>query len=514
MKGTYYIVLKKSFRRGAGVKHPFANWNALKPELDAIIARLGHFPSDGELAQLGRYDVRNAIRDHHGGFLKAQQKMGLVPKKKTGALSLAIWENFSSDVAAIVQKLGRFPTRIDFERLNRIDVWAHMKTHGGVDAVRKRMGFALGQKKGVRSLKHWTNFEQELRGVWQALGHYPTWIELEEFGRDDILGSFRYHGGANKVRKKLGVPLVLKSGEYTLRKWPNLRAELIGIIREHGRFPSYQQLVAMGRSDIARAIIIFPGGTNAVRRKFGLKPLKRPPPESFRSWQNARQQLQIVFDVFGHFSTEAELVATGNASLLQAIRDYHGGLRSAKARFLGLKEKPTAKRIRVTAKERRLFLNAKRGGGKEKLLLIDRLEPIIRRAIRIELHTIGYRESPEDLHQQAIVGLLSSLERNSTPDQFFGGIGRVIRGELKRLVRRESGFHFPRKEFYQITVIAQVAARLRVSLGREPSAEEIAQATTISIPQIISLKKRYPRSLFQTDKKGHPLIARIRQKNP
>ena len=501
---------KISFKRGGGVKHPFADWNLLKPEIDSIARKLGHFPSDAELARMNRFDVRNSIRNHHGGFVKAQQKFGVAPKKKTGGASLSKWNNFSREMQTIAGNVGHFPSTKELLKMNRSDLHAAIKTHGGIDKVRQRMGFALGHRTKARTLKNWETFRKELESMKQKLGHFPSWGELESLERHDLLNGFRHHGGVIKVRQRLGEPLLIKTGEQSLRIWENLKAELNPIIEKFGSFPSTKLLAKVGRADLSHAILDFPGGANAVRKKFGFKPLKRLPAESFRNWQNTQRALQKLSRIFGHFPTDTELIASGNASLAQAIRTYHGGLKKAKERFSGVQveRKPP---MQLSAVEKALFLKARIGSDAEKLALISHLEPIIRKWVGIEsLRARNSFELRQDLRQEAIKGVLETLARSNNPNQFYGTVEKAVKGELKTLMRGRSGFSYNRKEYSQIVVIAQTRRRLENRLGRQPTIPEISKASLIPTIDIVNLQKRYPISLFQTDEHGRPLISKIK----
>jgi len=137
------------------------------------------------------------------------------------------------------------------------------------------------------------NFDKELNleiareyrdregNVFKEQGEFPSFNQLLKAGRSDLASAFKHHGGARKVRTRLGY------GQYRVEdgyweSWENVerdvRAEIAkeyrdkqgGIGKRVGEFPNSRQLCDAGKSSIAYAIITFHGGFSAVRERIGL----------------------------------------------------------------------------------------------------------------------------------------------------------------------------------------------------------------------------------------------------
>jgi len=140
--------------------------------------------------------------------------------------------------------------------------------------------------------KKFENFEKELKAeiakeyrdgegnVFKAKGEFPSFNQLLKAGRSDLASAFKHHGGARKVRTRLGY------GQYRVEdghweSWENVErdigAEIVkeyrdkqgGIDKMAGEFPNSRQLCDAGKSSIAYAIITFHGGFPVVRERMG-----------------------------------------------------------------------------------------------------------------------------------------------------------------------------------------------------------------------------------------------------
>jgi len=127
------------------------SWPNLEREIGVLIARLGHFPSQKELAKMRRTDVWNAIRRHHGGFTEVRRKMGYqLPQKPPGWWDSK--DNFEKELRLIIDELGHFPTYRDLRNLGRLDIANAIPKHGGIAQVRKQMGYTKEPKMPLSSV--------------------------------------------------------------------------------------------------------------------------------------------------------------------------------------------------------------------------------------------------------------------------------------------------------------------------------------------------------------------------
>jgi len=313
-----------------GVKSRFADWNLLKSNLDSLKVNIGHYPSYGELTQkLGQREMARAIAKYHGGFQQVWQKLGAPLKMRTGEHSLSVWKNFEGEIGDVAKSLGHFPSTKDLLKLERSDLHAAIKLHGGVAKVRQRMGFALGNRTGKQSFKIWKNFHSALLEVWAQIGHFPSWGELEALGRQDLLNGFKHHGGVIAVRKRLKAPLIVKSQEASLRIESNLRAEVRMLTKQLGHFPSRAELRALGRNDILNAVD-GSGGVKSLRAK--MKVPEPPSKNPLHNFQTFEAEFRKVWQVLGHFPRINELDSAGRSDLRHAV-EYFGGIDELRERF-------------------------------------------------------------------------------------------------------------------------------------------------------------------------------------
>ena len=97
-------------------------------------------------------------------------------------------------------------------------------------------------------------------------------------------------------------------------------------------------------------------------------------------------------------------------------------------------------------------------------------------------------ESPEDLHQAALLGLLHAVDRYDPTRgvQFTTFAWATISGELKRHFRdRTWGVRVPRRVQEHFLVTAEAIDALTVDSGRAPTVREIAERTGLSEEEVI-----------------------------
>lgn len=65
-----FDIIKKS-------NHYWQNFDNIRRELEPIIEKLGHFPTQKELCKIGRADLLSAIVKKHGGLYKIRELLGI-----------------------------------------------------------------------------------------------------------------------------------------------------------------------------------------------------------------------------------------------------------------------------------------------------------------------------------------------------------------------------------------------------------------------------------------------------
>lgn len=180
----------------------FKEWDNVEKELFQVEAKLGHFPSDIELRDLGLSSLANAISNYYGGYTEVRKRLG---KPQTSDLieMLKDWKTLENKINQLEAELGHFPTQQDLRNLGIVYIHTAMKKHyGGPNKVKRKLG-----KKSQRDpnyLKDWSNVKSEILQLEAALGHFPTAKEMVALGYSSLPDAIcKYHRGFNNVQKKL-----------------------------------------------------------------------------------------------------------------------------------------------------------------------------------------------------------------------------------------------------------------------------------------------------------------------
>ncbi|MBS3082006.1 hypothetical protein J4416_03705 [Candidatus Pacearchaeota archaeon] len=258
-------------------KELLMDWSWLKGELEAIIEEnAGEFPPQLCLQEIGRTDISNAIKKYHGGFPAVRKKMGhQLVQNEYGLVS--DWKWVSKQLKQIIDGEGKFPSTPRLIELDRGDlIGAIARHHGGINAVRKRLGYEPA-KKSKEQLSDWNWVQREFEKIIREdNGKFPTQRRLGELRKTHLQNAVTlYHGGINAARQRMGYSLPSRPKGY-LTNWENLESELLRISKELGHFPSKIELVKLRESSIAAAITLYHGGFKKVReliqRKIGVRP--------------------------------------------------------------------------------------------------------------------------------------------------------------------------------------------------------------------------------------------------
>ena len=93
------------------------------------------------------------------------------------------------------------------------------KYHGGMNAVRVKLGYTLPQRpKGY--LKNWRNVETELTKIIKELNRFPMQSELKNNGESSLASAiYKYHGGFDAARSRMGYESKTERLESFLEKY-------------------------------------------------------------------------------------------------------------------------------------------------------------------------------------------------------------------------------------------------------------------------------------------------------
>jgi RNA polymerase sigma-B factor len=110
-------------------------------------------------------------------------------------------------------------------------------------------------------------------------------------------------------------------------------------------------------------------------------------------------------------------------------------------------------------------------------------------AERVARRFAGPQHPAEDLAQVAGIGLLKAIERyDASRDASFSTYAHsLMMGEVRRHIRDSRMVRLPRSIYEQVPAFQRTLSKLRVSLGREPSRQEIADSLGVPKEDVIEL---------------------------
>ena len=269
-------------------------WNEDKilMELNNITKELGHFPSNKDIRNIGRDDLRGAIYKgtnrginyyrtlldinilrHTVGYWTEDKIIkelkyiidivGYMPssleiRKIKGGLSCAIsknggynryrlileevcmkkpnhyWNdyNITKELKNIIEKIGHFPLTEELFIINKT-LCSAISANGGINKYRKNLCY----KEAKRSKGHWSEDEilSSLELLCNKLKRFPTFNEIEQEYKGCILRYIMDRGGINKYRRLLGyedVPFGL-IGKYISKRGRNTENIVYTLIEDY-----------------------------------------------------------------------------------------------------------------------------------------------------------------------------------------------------------------------------------------------------------------------------------------
>jgi hypothetical protein len=329
--GFHTVREKRGYEESIKQMGYWEDWKNVKRELKIVIDEVGYFPISKELRKLKKGSLASAIIAH-GGFPAVRKKMGHELKRVPNGY-LRDWNNFEKEMNKVIKgNGGNFPTDGELRRLRKSGLNTAINFYGGVNFIRKRMGYnELRKSKGY--WKNLENVKRELKSVIKEIGHFPSHKELEDMKKGSLGMAIRkYHGKINAVREKMGY----KEGQKHKGYWDNpdnFYRELKEVIyKNNGNFPTKTYLEESGRSDLSNVFKNY-GGVFAVRKRMGYES-KRRPYLYLQNWDNFEKEMnEVIKSNGGNFPSQGELNKLKKSSLSHAIHKYHGGFYSVRERM-------------------------------------------------------------------------------------------------------------------------------------------------------------------------------------
>ncbi len=236
--------------------------------------------------------------NHYGGFFGIRERLGMSHPRKTGEYSLDRWENFLPEIVKLVRGTSEepdpedvssfptaedlkrgFPRREDFEAAGKCNVLAALwRSHGGMNAVMKRLGFPIRHEEGL--FRDTEYFVRVFIRKFRQLDADPSPEEIEKFPtRKDLRKGFksldldamgllnavcRWYGGVFLLKRKLGFPPIKGHGIYSPRHWPAVERDLWQAFGKHRTLDFHPDIT--GKTMYTRIVSYY--GTNQARERF------------------------------------------------------------------------------------------------------------------------------------------------------------------------------------------------------------------------------------------------------
>lgn len=203
-------------------------------------------------------------------------------------------ETIISELKMVIKDIGYFPTHNELNNMGISGLAGIIERCGGVNYFREKMGCDLLRKPPG----FWTEetIISELKLAIDEANHFPSQNELK-IGKNDLLNAISRHGGLNYFREKIGYELLKKAKGYWTKE--NTTSELKMVFDKLGHFPTYSELIKMGKGDLIHGIQNH-GGSNYFMKKYGITPSMRQKYLSkLSSYTNKRGQKseQFVKDI-------------------------------------------------------------------------------------------------------------------------------------------------------------------------------------------------------------------------
>ena len=216
---------------------------------------------------------------------------------------------------------GFFPSTDDLRQIeNGEGLISQIQKYGGVSHFKRILNIDIDQKKSKWSIEYLKN---ELYKINQ-LKYLPSYSELSELKRLDILGGIHKNGGFKKVALNLDIP---SKSEYikinpkpSKTKWTMtyLLKELEPIIEAYKTVPSEGKLISFGRGDIVVGIKQN-GGFVKIKESLNLK-------SSRKKWTEEKvlEELKILINKTQSFPTSKGFREMNRGDLLAGINSLGG----------------------------------------------------------------------------------------------------------------------------------------------------------------------------------------------
>jgi hypothetical protein len=177
------------------------------------------WPTASDFVAAGKSTLLGAVR-RHGGVARWAKRLAIKrPARRNGRsrrgtkrarTAQGRWDDsrIEAAIAPLVVKLGRWPTKSEFQRAGLGSALAAVYDHGGGDTWRARLGVAAKPFDGpLPDRRRWDEgrVDVELRAFCRGRTAWPTYTEFRESGRGALYGAVCRHGGLDYWRGRVGL---------------------------------------------------------------------------------------------------------------------------------------------------------------------------------------------------------------------------------------------------------------------------------------------------------------------
>lgn len=317
--GLIVVGQKLGYSPNTKISGYWKEWSNVENELEEIIKKLGHFPTQTELYEIDRSDLIHGMLKYHGGMMAIREKMGYEQIVKPKGYWME-WENVEKELKKLIKKnKGRFPTNKQI-RESSLTLQNVVNTyHGGMIKVRERLGF----KPGRVAHGYWddiNNVKSKLDEIIEETGEFPTQTELTKRGLGGLIHAITYeHGGVGNIRKLYGLEGRQKpSGYWTLERVLDTCRKLT---QDNGRFPTQKELNVLN-GDLKGLIggINNHGGMTKIQQLLGIEDIAKR--QNYWNKEVVLTEARKIVDELGYLPTQQQLDKMGHSKLVAAIAKY------------------------------------------------------------------------------------------------------------------------------------------------------------------------------------------------
>jgi len=314
------------------IMRPNGHWDNLEnveSEIAALEKRLGHFPTQKEMAEVSGLSM--AVSTRYGGIAKFNEKVGRSSDTKPRGY-WRDWGNVGPEVARIMgENQGDLPDYV-WMRNNEPNVLrAIERHHGGVTKIRRK----LGKKVKKREKGFWKDRNELIIQINDFMDEHelvelPTATNFLGLDASHLHRGIMKNGGYRVFRKlfeeeqKQVAPGTWQSLDYCLDYARNLKKRL-----DINRFPSVKGLREIKETMIGTAISRYHGGMNIFRGLLGEDGIRT----KMGAWKSLEYAIAAGEKIIGdhgwdELPSQGILDKEGYCSFAAAVGKYHGGILS------------------------------------------------------------------------------------------------------------------------------------------------------------------------------------------